>query len=323
MRAEDKNYTAKMARGHLSECGLCGHACGANRLADETGLCKAGVRARVSAALLHFGEEPPISGRHGSGTIFFSGCSLKCVYCQNYQISQQGEGREISDLELAEIMLDLAGQGARNINLVSPTPWVPQILSALSQAREHGLTLPIVYNTGGFDSLTALALLDGYIDVYLPDIKYMDEGTASRYSGARSYPAINQAAIREMVRQAGHLKFDASEEMAVRGVLVRHLVLPDNKAQTKRALTWLAGEFGPDVHLSLMSQYLPMYRTVTEAEKFLELSRPLTIEEYETAIDQALGLDLENVFIQELSSSETYVPDFKSTEVFQYTGQTY
>jgi putative pyruvate formate lyase activating enzyme len=318
MSAENRKDTEQAIDEALTECRLCGHACGVNRLAGEKGVCGAGARAQVSAELLHFGEEPPISGATGSGTIFFSRCNLRCVFCQNHQISQQDDGRVVSDQELADIMLGLADQGAHNINLVSPTPWIPQILSALRLARERGLALPIVYNTGGYDSRAALGLLDGHIDIYLPDIKYIDDKTAARYSGGASYPEINQAAIREMVRQAGHLTLSPSG-VAIRGVLVRHLVLPRNQAQTDQALTWLAKEFGPDIHVSLMAQYAPMHRAASEADTFPELSRALTSQEYETALDIALELDLENAFIQELSASQTYVPDFESSEVFQDT----
>ncbi|MBW2623217.1 MAG: radical SAM protein [Deltaproteobacteria bacterium] len=318
MSAKNKKDTRHTVAEALTDCRLCGHDCGVNRLAGEKGVCGAGARAQVSAELPHFGEEPPISGAKGSGTIFFSRCNLKCVFCQNHQISQQGNGRLVSDQELADIMIGLADQGAHNINLVSPTPWIPQILSALRLARVRGLTLPIVYNTGGYDSRTALGLLDGHIDIYLPDIKYMDNKTAERYSGGVSYPEFNQAAIREMVRQAGHLTLSPSG-VAIQGVLVRHLVLPRNQAQTDQVLTWLAREFGPDIHVSLMAQYTPMHRAAGEADRFPELSRALTCREYEAAIDTALELDLQNAFIQELSASQTYVPDFESSNVFQDT----
>jgi len=318
MNAENKKNTKHVIDDILTECRLCGHACGVNRLAGEKGVCGAGAQAQVSAELLHFGEEPPISGAAGSGTIFFSRCNLRCVFCQNYQISQQNDGREVTDQELAEIMLGLADQGAHNINLVSPTPWIPQILSALGLARKSGLALPIVYNTGGYDSAETLNLLDGQIDIYLPDIKYMNDKTAVRYSGGVSYPEVNQAAIREMVRQTGYLTLNPAGA-AIRGVLVRHLVLPHNQAQTDQALNWLAQEFGNDIHVSLMAQYAPRHRAVSEADTFPELSRALTSQEYETAIDSALALNLENVFIQELSASQAYVPDFESSEVFQDT----
>ncbi|MBU2550442.1 MAG: radical SAM protein [Proteobacteria bacterium] len=298
----------------LERCGLCGHACGADRSAGQTGPCGAGDRVRLAAHLLHFGEEPPISGRRGSGTVFFSGCPLTCVFCQNHQISQQGRGRPVDDSELAEIMLDLQDRGAHNINLVSPTPWVPQILAALARARERGLNLPLVYNTGGFDSPAALKLLDGLIDVYLPDAKYADEEAADRYSGAENYPAVNRRALEIMHRQAGHLETD-DRGLAVRGLLIRHLVLPGGLAGTDRVLADLAGRFGTGVWLSLMAQYRPCHR----AAEFPELSRGLTEAEYDAALDAALDLGLENVFVQELDASETYLPDFETSEVFSRT----
>ena len=311
MHHEAVSHRAEQARQILAGCRLCGRECGADRLAGEVGLCGAGDRAVVAAHLLHYGEEPPISGARGSGAIFFSGCPLYCVFCQNYQISQGGRGRTVDEVELAQIMLDLEARGAHNINLVSPTPWVPQILVALGLARQKGLALPLVYNTGGFDGPAALELLDGLVDVYLPDAKYFDQENAASYSGAEDYVAVNRTALKEMHRQVGPLMLD-SEGLAVGGVLVRHLVLPEGRAGTVGVVKWLAAEFGPDLRLSLMAQYLPCHR----AADFPELARPLTEAEYEEAVDAAVDSGLENVYIQELSSAETYVPDFNSPIIF-------
>ncbi len=308
---------AARARDILGSCRLCGRACGADRLSGEEGLCGAGLEVRVAAHLLHFGEEPPISGERGSGTIFFSGCPLNCVFCQNWQISQTGQGRPVAASELAHMMLDLEKQGAHNINLVSPTPWAPQILEALAEARRRGLSLPLVYNTGGYDSPAALELMGGLIDVYLPDVKYAQPEAADRYSGAADYVEVNHAAVREMVRQTGPLTFDG-EGMAVRGVLIRHLVLPGGLSGTAEVLRWLTDEFGPDLWMSLMAQYLPCHK-VGGNGLFPEINRPLTEDEYDAVLDLAGDLGLENVFIQELTASETYVPDFETPEVFSRT----
>ncbi|MEW6263930.1 MAG: radical SAM protein [Thermodesulfobacteriota bacterium] len=299
----------------LTRCRLCGRACGVDRTAGEKGRCGAGNEAEVAAALPHFGEEPPLSGARGSGTIFFSRCPLECVFCQNYQISQLGRGRTVNEADLARIMLDLQDQGAHNINLVSPTPHVPRIIGALRLARDQGLKLPVVYNTGGYDSKLALKLLDGLVDVYLPDAKYNDNEAAARYSGADNYVEVNRAALREMYRQVGPLRMDESG-LAVQGVLIRHLVLPDNLAGTDQVLAWLAREFGAGVWLSLMAQYLPCHRAANEPATFPELSRRLTEAEYEAALDAAWDLGLENVFVQDLTAPETYVPDFETQEVF-------
>ncbi|MFH1138588.1 MAG: radical SAM protein [Pseudomonadota bacterium] len=299
----------------LNKCSLCGHACRVDRLAGEKGVCGLGPEIKVAAHLLHFGEEPPLSGERGSGTIFFSGCPLSCVFCQNFQVSQENKGREVSSSELARLMLDLQSQGAHNINLVSPTPYAAGIIPALSEARRMGLAVPLVYNTGGFDGPAALRMLDGLVDVYLPDAKYAWGETAEKYSGAANYVGVNRAALREMHRQAGPLRLDENG-LARGGVLIRHLVLPGRLAETEAVLAWLKKEFGPDVWISLMAQYAPFFRAAREPGVFPELERRLTEDEYEAAMDAALDLGLENVFIQETSSAETYLPDFDRPEVF-------
>ncbi len=284
-------------------CRLCGRACLARRAKGEKGRCGAGALAGFSSALQHYGEEPPISGEAdggGSGTIFFTRCVLSCVFCQNWQISQTESGSDVSVEQLADIMLELEARGALNINLVSPTPYAAQIVMALSRAKREGLSIPIVYNSGGYDSLTALGLMDGLVDIYLPDAKMAPEAgrdlaepdaQAARLLGAGDYPKINRAALKEMHRQVGPLKLD-SRGLARRGFLVRHLVLPDNLARTTEMLPWLAETFGPTVHLSLMAQYHPSHLVKTNPEEFRAypgLSRPLSIREYDEAVELALS----------------------------------
>ena len=295
-------------------------------MAGETGTCGAGADMVVARHLLHFGEEPPISGERGSGAIFFTHCPLSCAFCQNFQISQQGLGNVITISDLADMMLDLQNQGAHNINFVSPTPYVIHIAQAVTLARDNGLSMPIVYNTGGFDSPAALKIAENFVDIYLPDMKIAEPENAGRNSeerilsgklySARNYAVVNRAALKEMHRQKGFLKFD-DNGMAIKGMLVRHLVLPNNLARTDRALTWLADTFSTDVWISLMAQYRPMHRVVTEPDQFSDLQRSLTEAEYQSAMDLAESLGLENVFVQDLEAVDTYVPDFETERVFE------
>jgi putative pyruvate formate lyase activating enzyme len=299
----------------IRHCNLCGHGCGVDRTQGRTGRCGLGVEVRVAAHLLHFGEEPPISGSRGSGTIFFTGCPLTCIFCQNYQISQDGMGRAVDPSRLADVMIDLQARGAHNINLVSPTPWGPCIIEAFDIARLRGLHLPVVYNTGGYDSLEALSMMENYVDIYLPDAKYGSSAPAAFLSGARDYVSINRAAILEMHRQCGPMTLDA-DGLARRGILIRHLVLPGDLAGTRDVLTWLACELGPETYLSLMAQYRPFYKTAGECPEYPELNRPLTADEYDAVVDTAWELGLENTFVQELDAVDCYVPDFNRPEVF-------
>ena len=292
-------------------CGLCGHFCQARRTEGETGRCAAGERAEISDAFLHHGEEPPISGRDpargGSGTIFFTRCNLHCVFCQNWQISQTLSGASVTPEDLAEIMLGLKAQGALNINLVSPTPHVRQIIPALHLAKARGMDLPIVYNSGGYDSLEALRLMDGLVDIYLPDAKMAplrEEGAedtdplTARLLGARDYAQVNRMALLEMFRQVGHLRTDGPGP-AKRGLLIRHLVMPDDLARTSRLIPWLAEMFGPELRLNLMAQYRPMYLARSRPEEFRDLPglfRPLKREEYEKAAALVLGHGLARAF---------------------------
>jgi len=266
------------ANAHLTSCDLCAQACRIDRAAGELGVCRTGVQARVSSYGPHMGEEDPLRGRRGSGTIFFSRCNLKCQYCQNYDISQADNGKEVSPEELAAIMLELQGRGCHNINFVSPSHVVVPILAAVLVASKNGLRLPLVYNTGGYDSLEALALLDGVIDIYMPDMKYADEGNGLKYSRAKKYPAFNRAAVSEMHRQVGDLLLD-EEGIARRGLLVRHLILPDNLAGTEQVVHFLAEEVSKDTYLNLMDQYRPAYH----AADFPELKRPIHQGEYDQA----------------------------------------
>lgn len=247
------------AKTLLQNCEVCPQCCGINRLADEKGKCHTGRLALVSSYGPHFGEEAPLVGKHGSGTIFFTNCNLKCVFCQNYDISQLGNGVEVSKEELANMMLALQNRGCHNINLVSPTHVVPQILEALEIAINIGLRLPLVYNSGGYDSVKTLEILDGIVDIYMPDMKYSDERTADELSGIKNYPYINRAAIREMHRQVGDLQIDA-DGIAIKGLIIRHLVLPQGLAGTKEIMSFIAGEISQDSYVNVMAQYHPCYK---------------------------------------------------------------
>ncbi|MDP2920402.1 MAG: radical SAM protein [Dehalococcoidia bacterium] len=266
----------------LAECRLCPRECRVNRLAGQTGKCQTADSAIVSSYGPHFGEETPLVGKGGSGTIFFTHCNLKCIYCQNYTISQLGEGEPASAEKIARIMLHLQESGCHNINFVSPTHVVPFILEALVSATAHGLTVPLVYNTGGYDSLETLHLLDGVIDIYMPDMKYTDTKVAEELSGIKNYPSINHAAVKEMHRQVGDLAID-ERGIAQRGLLVRHLVLPGKLAGTEEVTRFLAEEVSPDTYLNIMAQYHPAHRAMDNTL----LSRRVTHEEYREALDYA------------------------------------
>ncbi len=273
---------------HLQDCDLCARYCHVNRLQGiEGAVCRTGARARVHSFGPHHGEEQPLRGRHGSGTIFFSWCNLRCVFCQNWEISQKGLGREVEPEELAAMMLSLQAQGCHNINLVSPSHVVAQIVAAVGIAATQGLRLPLVYNSGGYDSPEALALLDGIVDIYMPDMKYGDSKLARRYSKVRDYVEINRAAVREMHRQVGDLVLD-DRGLAQRGLLVRHLVLPGNIAGTEQVLAFLAHEISPQSYLNLMDQYYPCYR----AADYPPLQRRLSTEEYRRTLALAARFGL-------------------------------
>jgi len=263
----------------LKHCHICARHCGVNRLLNEKGECRAGREVFISGYGPHFGEEAPLVGEHGSGTIFFTFCNLKCVFCQNYEISWLGEGRRVSIRELARIMLRLASMGCHNINLVSPSHYVPQILAALWFAARDGLHIPIVYNTGGYDALATIKLLDGVIDIYMPDLKYMDPALGLKLSGIPDYPEAAAKALKEMQRQVGDLVID-QDGIARRGLLVRHLVLPGHLDNTEKVVKFLAREISPNCFVNVMGQYYPVY----EADKYPPLNRRLTAAEYREAI---------------------------------------
>ena len=297
----------------LRNCRCCPRQCGADRLAGKLGFCRIGGEGVVAHVGLHHGEEPPLSGERGSGTIFFAGCNLRCVFCQNHQISQEFHHAQLTAMtpeELASAMLRLQGEGAHNINFVSPSHMVWPMAEAILIARARGVTLPVVYNSNGYDSPEVLRQIRGLIDIYLPDLKYLDPDLARVYSRAVDYPTVIGRVLAEMLAQVGPLQLDA-EGIARRGLLVRHLVLPGALENSRRALRLLA-EMGPGVTVSLMSQYTPQYHAALHPA----LNRPLSAGEYDEITDYAWELGLENVFVQELASQENYLPDFNQQRPF-------
>ena len=278
---ELKTRTEK-AREMLEACCLCPRHCGINRLASESGKCHVCGQVIVSSYGPHFGEESPLVGRHGSGTIFFTYCNLRCVFCQNYTISQLGDGSPVSNDTLAKIMLSLQERGCHNINLVSPTHVVPFILDALDLAASQGLNLPLVYNTGGYDSQETLKLLDGIVDIYMPDMKYSDKHNGEQMSGVKDYPRVNQTAVKEMYRQVGDLQID-EQGIAQHGLLVRHLVLPNGLAGTEKTVRFLSREVSPNTYLNIMAQYRPQYK----AYDMPSISRPVNAQEFREALNLA------------------------------------
>lgn len=263
----------------LKVCDLCAHECGVDRPAGKRGVCKSGDTVQISSYGPHFGEEDPLVGTHGSGTIFFTGCNLQCVFCQNWDISHMRLGHTVSTAELAGMMLELQDMRCHNINLVTPTHYMPHILAALVIACEGGLELPLVYNCGGYESLAALKLLDGVIDIYMPDVKYADPKVGLLFSRAKDYPKVVKAALKEMHRQVGDLLID-EDGIAWRGLLVRHLVLPEGLAGTREIVHFIAEEISPNTYINIMAQYRPEYR----AREHPPLDRPVTRREYEEAV---------------------------------------
>jgi len=288
-------------------CNLCPRACGVDR-SFHSGYCGAGALPQVARAALHLWEEPEISGKNGSGAIFFSGCNLDCVFCQNHEINHTMVGREWNEEALSGLMLHLQGKGAHNINLVTPTPHVDTIIPAVKLARKKGLFIPIVYNTNGYETLETLHALRGTVDIYLPDMKYVTPLVARKYSKAENYFAFAAKALPEMYAQCGELRCDEAG-IAKRGMIVRHLVLPGSVDETRRVLDFLSEVLPKSVHVSLMGQYIPCHKA-----DFAPLNRKLLRREYDRAIDYCLQLGFENVKIQELSSAEAeYVPLFDGT----------
>ena len=289
-RSGELEQRVERARAILTDCQLCPRRCRVDRLSGETGMCRTASDAVISSYAPHFGEEAPLVGRNGSGTIFFTHCNLRCMFCQNYSISQLGQGRVATKGEIAKMMLALQERGCHNINLVTPTHVVPQILEALKIAAGLGLSIPIVYNCGGYESVETLKLLDGIVDTYMPDMKYSDERNARRFSGVKDYPVVNRAAVKEMHRQVGDLQID-ERGVARRGLLIRHLVLPNGIAGTEGVVRFIAEEISLNTYVNVMAQYYPARR----AFKIPALSRPLRNEEFLEAVNIARGHGLERL----------------------------
>lgn len=291
----------------LEKCKICPHNCGVNRLNGNIGRCKSNGNIKLAMASIHNFEEPCISGENGSGTVFFSNCNMNCVFCQNYKISQQGLGREISIEELAEIFIDEQNKNAENINLVTPTMYVYHIIEAIKIAKNKGLKIPIVYNSNGYENVETIKKLDGYIDIYLPDLKYYDDDLAFKYSGVKNYFENAASAIKEMYNQVGSPVLDENGMMK-KGLIIRHLVLPNNLQNSKDVLKWINDNIDKKVFVSVMAQYFP----TNKAKDFPEINRKLTKEEYEEIENYLYSLDLDNGYIQELGEhEEEYVPDFE------------
>ena len=288
-------------------CTLCPRSCGADRAAGQKGYCGVGgTKIKAARAALHMWEEPCISGSQGSGTVFFSGCPLRCVYCQNRDIARAGAGKEITVERLSEIFLELQEKGAANINLVTPTHYTPEIVKAVAEARDSGLTLPIVYNCGGYEKPETLRTLEGIVDIYLTDFKYMDAEAARRYSHAPDYPEIAKEALGEMVRQQPEPVFD-EKGMMKKGVIVRHLLLPGHLKNAEAVVKYVYETYGNRVYLSLMNQYTPL----PGMEKWPEINRKVTRREYNRLLDYAVELGVENGFIQEGGTAEeSFIPAF-------------
>ena len=273
---------AAQAQAALACCTLCPRHCRVNRSAGETGYCRTGARAKVASYSPHFGEEAPLVGRHGSGTIFFTHCNLLCNFCQNFEISQGGEGWELTERQLADIMLELQSAGCHNINLVTPSHVIPQIIGALVLAAEDGLNIPLVYNSSGYDQVAALRLLEGIVDIYMPDFKFWESPVATQTCDAPDYPEVARQALLEMHRQVGDLVIDPNG-LAIRGLLVRHLVLPQNLAGTRMVMRFIATQISRNTYVNVMSQYRPCGR----AWEVPALSRPTTDKEFEQALREA------------------------------------
>ena len=290
----------------LEKCAICPHNCGINRLNNQIGRCKSKDTVKVALYSTHNFEEPCISGKKGSGTVFFSNCNMNCVFCQNYEISQQVKGKEISIEELADIFIKQQEKDVENINLVTPTSYVPQIIEAIKIARKNGLKLPIVYNTNGYEKVETLKMLEGYVDIYLPDFKYSDDDLGKRLSKVDNYFEIVTEALKEMYRQTGKAVFNG-EGIMQKGMIIRHLVLPNHILNSRRVLKWI-NENMHDVYVSVMAQYFPTYK----AKKIDDINRKLTKEEYEQIENYLYRLNLENGYIQELGEhEEEYVPHWK------------
>ena len=290
----------------MKECRVCPRNCSADRLSDQKGFCRAGAEIILARAALHMWEEPCISGKEGSGAVFFSGCSLGCKFCQNGQISRGQTGKKVTVDRLADIFLELQQQKANNINLVTAGHFLPQVAEAIEKSRNRGLQIPVVYNSSGYEKSEMLKLLEGLVDIYLPDFKYMDPELAEKYSYARDYPEVAREALKEMVRQVGTPEFDRKGIMK-KGVIVRHLLLPGHVKDSRRVLEYLLSTYGKEIYISLMNQYTPMPAMKDDPR----LSRKVTDREYQRLIDYGIQLGLENGFIQEgETAKESFIPEF-------------
>lgn len=290
----------------LKSCKLCPRNCGINRLDGQLGYCKSGEDIKIARVSLHNWEEPCISGKNGSGTIFFSNCNLRCVFCQNHEISSESVGKEVSIKRLSEIFMEQQKRGANNINLVTPTHYVPQIIEALDLAKSQGLNIPILFNTNGYENIETIKLLRGYIDVYLPDIKYFNNKYSEKYSNAKDYFLYASKSVEEMFSQVGKVQFNR-EGLIKKGVIIRHLMLPGLLFDSKKIIDYIYNTFGDSIYLSLMNQYIPMYK----ASNFSEINKPLNPKHYDTMIDYCLSLGIKNAFIQDTgTSSKNFVPEF-------------
>ena len=295
---------------YYENCTLCPRECGVNRKVKK-GYCRSDGRLTAARAALHMWEEPCISGKNGSGTVFFSGCGLGCIYCQNREISKGNTGLEITSERLAEIFLELQDKKANNINLVTPTHFVPHIKDAIDIAKRQNLKIPILYNSSGYEKVETLKMLDGYVDIYLPDFKYIDRKTAKEYSNAADYPEFAKPAVAEMVRQRGRAKFN-SDGIMTSGVIIRHLLLPGRVNEAKKIVKYLFETYGDTVYISLMNQYTP----IKQVENDSLLRRRVTEKEYEELIDYAVDTGVENGFIQEGgTASESFIPQFDCTGI--------
>ncbi len=292
----------------LSDCTLCPRKCHVDRTAGQTGFCGQSDRIMAARAALHFWEEPCLSGVNGSGAVFFSGCNLRCIYCQNHTIVQGQNGKEISVERLSEIFLELQEKQAHNINLVTPTHYVPQIINALQTAKDNGLAIPVVYNTSGYENVDTLKRLEGLIDIYLPDLKYHDSALSARYSNAPDYFVKATAAISEMLRQTGRPVFvDGEDSLMLKGVIVRHLLLPGCEADSRYLIRYLHETYRNDIYVSIMNQYTPMPNVADHPS----LNCRISSEEYDRIVDYAIHIGIENGFIQEgETASESFIPPF-------------
>lgn len=291
----------------LQKCEICPHKCKIDRTKNQVGRCKSKDTVKVALASIHNFEEPCISGRNGSGTVFFSNCNLSCEFCQNYEISQQGLGKEISIERLAEIFIEQQLRGADNINLVSPTSYAVQIIEAIKIAKNNGLKIPIIYNTNGYENIETLKLLEGYIDIYLPDLKYAENDLAKKYSKIENYFEIATSAIKEMYRQVGKNEYDENGIIKA-GIIIRHLILPNHTENSKKVLKWISENMPKNITVSVMAQYFPTYK----AKEIKDINRKITKYEYQKIENYLYSLDLENGYIQEMGNNEEiYVPKWE------------